>query len=364
MTPRVPLSEEAHHAEAARLEEKGFFAAIYKDGKTVQRESKDIKDFAPLVTDASVAWIDYIVDDLEKESVGAAATHGFSELLVKNLLQNQWSGYEDFGTEMGIIIPAVRVEAFDVQLVPLLIILKRNLILTLHTIESKRFFRVRRYAETLLRKLPPNAPQNDKITLLLCRIIEESNARNFDHLREIEQQGDRMSKELSDPKTPREVLGPKIYQMKHALIQYLGGLWATVDALNSLRYGDADLLTDDPRILDRISGLVGDVHAQIGLAEHLSEVLASGLEVLQSIYNNQLQILNNRMALLVAYLTIVGTALLVPNTIATVAGNSMFGFNAGDENWYLALIVGSTVVATALSWYFVKRMGWLPKAPD
>ncbi len=59
-------------------------------------------------------------------------------------------------------------------------------------------------------------------------------------------------------------------------------------------------------------------------------MLASGLEVLQSIYNNQLQILNNKLALLGAYLAIIGTALLVPNTIATVAGNSMFRFEAGD----------------------------------
>jgi hypothetical protein len=34
-----------------------------------------------------------------------------------------------------------------------------------------------------------------------------------------------------------------------ALILYLGGLWATVDALSSLRYGDAELLTDDEKIL-------------------------------------------------------------------------------------------------------------------
>ena len=346
------------------LEERGFCAAVYENGETQKKESHNIADFAPMMQNAAVAWVDYIIDDIQKGSVETAKQFGFSETVVKNLTQNTLSNnYEDFGNEIGILLPAMRVDGFEVHHDPLIILIKKNLLVTMHTIETKRFFRVRRYAETLLKKIPKAGPQNDKMTLLLCRIIEENNARNFEHLREIEQLGDKMSKDLSDTSTSREKIGPQIYQMKHALIEYLSGLWATVDALNSIRYGDADLLTDDPRILDRISGLVGEVQGQIGLAEHLSEVLASGLEVLQSIYNNQLQIINNRMAFLVAYMTILGTALLVPNTIATVAGNSMFGFNAGDESWYLALIIGSTVVATVASWYFVKKMGWLPKTP-
>jgi magnesium transporter len=289
---------------------------------------------------------------------------GFSELLVKNLLKSARSGYEDFNNEMGLFLPAIHVEGFEVTLRPMLILLRKNLLVTLHTSETTRFFRVRRYATTLLKKLPPRMKQNDRMTMLLIRIIDESNARNFDYLQVIEEHGDQLSQELASSKTSRELIGNKIYMMKHALIVYLSGLWATVDTLGSLRYGDADLITDDPKIIDRISGLIGEVHAQIGLAEHLSDVLASGLEVLQSIYNNQLQILNNRLALVVAYLTIIGTALLVPNTIATVMGNPMFTFRPEDTGWYLYLIVGSTIVATIFSWWAVDRLGLLPKSPD
>ena len=39
-----------------------------------------------------------------------------------------------------------------------------------------------------------------------------------------------------------------------------------------------------------------DVQRHIQLSEHMSEVLSSGLEVTQSIYNNQLQAINNRFA--------------------------------------------------------------------
>jgi magnesium transporter len=256
------------------------------------------------------------------------------------------------------------MQGFDVRLEPLFILLNEKAIVTLHTREVKRFFRMRRYAETLLRKIPPDLTPKDKITLLLIRIIDENNSRNFDYLAEIEEHGDQLSRELTDPKTPRAIMAQKIYEMKHALIVYLGGLWATVDTLSSLRYGDAELLSDEDKILDRINALIGEVHAQIGLAEHLSEVLASGLEVLQSIYNNQLQVLNNRLAMLVAYLTIIGTALLVPNTIATVAGNPMFHFTEKDIPLYLGTIVVSTIVATILSWWVVKKAGWLPSQVD
>lgn len=119
--------------------------------------------------------------------------------------------------------------------------------------------------------------------------------------------------------------------MKHALITYLNALWETVDVIHDVRYGDAELLTDEPDLLHRVGLLVEDVERQIGLAEHLSEVLASGLEVLQSIYNNQLQVLNNRMALIMTYLPILGTAVLVPNTLATIFGNSAFAMTPEDR---------------------------------
>ncbi len=340
------------------------FCAIWKNGKTEHLRSETLKDFAPMIKKSSVVWVDYIVEDFEKEAVSTAVSLGFSENLVKSLLENIRSGYEDLDTEMGLLLPAIHVKGFEVILEPQLILIRDKMVYTVHTRETTRFFHVRRYAETFLKKLPKKMPQNDKLTMILIRILDESNARNFDHLQEIEEGGDELSQILSDTKASRVMVGEKIYAMKHALIVYLSGLWATVDALNSLRYGDATLITDDQKILDRLSGLVGEVHAQISLAEHLSEVLASGLEVLQSIYNNQLQILNNRLALLVAYLTIIGTALLVPNTIATVLGNSAFQMGPGDVGWYVALLAISTIVATFVSYYAVKKAGLLPKRAD
>jgi magnesium transporter len=341
------------------LEEKAFCALLQPGG--IQRfESGSVGVFCDPVKLAHIGWIDSVVDDMDRDLLPAATALGFSELLVKNLEKSPKSGYEDFNTEMGLVVPAITMEGFDVRLEPLYILINEKVIVTIHTREVKRFLRLRRYAETLLRKIPQDLPPKDKMTLLLVRIIDENNARNFDYLAEIEEHGDRLFQVLSDPKTPRSVIAPRIYEMKHALILYLGGLWATVDALSSLRYGDPELLTDEDRILERVNALIGAVQAQIGLAEHLSEVLASGLEVLQSIYNNQLQIMNNKLAKLVAYLTIVGTALLVPNTIATVAGNQMFAFGPQHVPLYLGTIIVSTVVATFVSWWVLRKYGLLP----
>lgn len=148
--------------------------------------------------------------------------------------------------------------------------------------------------------------------------------------------------------------------MKHSLISYLNALWRTLDVLNSLRHGDADTITDNNKVLVKIGLLADDVNRQISTAEHTSDVLASGLEVLQSLYNNQLQTLNNRMTLAVAWLTILGTALLVPNTIATFYG-SIQGLDDKNLIWYTTITIVATINATMLAYWWVQKKVIMPK---
>lgn len=348
----------------------GFCATRSKSG-TQSKCSKNLEEFLPLIEEATIAWVDYIVDDFEKEAAKTAAKAGFSESLVTRLLKNigdkahARGGYEDVGAEMGLLLPSINVVGFQVTVKPLLILLKKNLVLTIHTMDLTHFFQLHRYAGGFLKKLPEKLQQNDWLTLLLIRIIDENNSMNFEQVAEIDEASDEVSRDLADTSFSRSLIGGKIYQMKHALVSYLLGLWATVDALSSLRYGDADLITENTRLLDKIGALINDVHVQIGLAENLSQVLASGLEVLQSIYANQLQLINNKITLMVGVLTIIGTALLVPNTIATVfSQTNVFQFTPADMGWYLSIIIGSTVIATAAAWWWVKKIGFLPKSPD
>jgi magnesium transporter len=152
-----------------------------------------------------------------------------------------------------------------------------------------------------------------------------------------------------------------IYGVKHALVAYLNSLWRSIDVLNSLRYGDADVISKNTKVLAKIAILIDDVNRHINNAEHTAQVLSSGLEVVQTIYNNQLQTVNNRMTLVTAWLTILGTALLVPNTIATIF-SSIMGINMGTLFWYTNTIALATVGATLFAYWWVRKRVIMPRS--
>lgn len=341
-----------------------FCVAVSSSGDIFKGDAELPGSFIEVLSKSALAWVDYWTGDFAKEAPVAAARLGFSDMLISSIIDSP-SNYQDLGTEMGLKLRSIQIRHFDVQPHPLLLLLKKNFILTIHPLAvDRRFARVRRYADTFLKKSPPDAPAEDKITMLLMRLIDENNDSNFEHLRQVEELGDELNRKLIDTTSPRDKLGLDIYHVKHALITYLNALWETVDVLHDLRYGDAEIISNNLGLLDKMSILAEDVNRQIGLSEHLSEVVASGLDVMQSIYNNQLQIVNNRLALVLTYLTIVGTAVLVPNTLATIFSSSAFNLESGDVWWYVTMLVVSTVAATWLAYWWVKKMGWMPKKPD
>ena len=105
--------------------------------------------------------------------------------------------------------------------------------------------------------------------------------------------------------------------------------------------------------------LSADLTRQISISEQMSSVLASGLEVMQSIYNNQLTQLNNRFSLLAVWMALVGTAFLVPNTIATVFGTPI----AEHLDWRIQLIIITfmTLLSVVVVYWVMKRKGLFPK---
>jgi magnesium transporter len=356
-------------ANSANAFEKHWFCvSLSSDGRVTMQDADSPECFLKDLQDSLLAWVDYRTADFEKDVRRGAATLGFSSQLVDALVDNPRLLYEDYAVETGIKLPSIQIrlnDEIDVQSHPTLLLLRRNFILTVHPIlVDRRFTRLRRYSETIFKKVPIDICAEDKLTMLLIRIVDQNNDRNFEHLRQIEGRGDDLNRILMDPQTPRALLGPQIYNMKHALITYLDALWETVDVLHDLRYGDAELLTNDPSLLNRVGYLADDVSRQIGLAEHMSDVLASGLEVLQTIYNNQLQAMNNRMAYLMTYLTVLGTAVLVPNTLATIFGNSAFAMDSEDIGWYITMLVGATLLATVLAFWWVRKSGFIPKKMD
>lgn len=361
ISPVQPPVNDAHDCRANLP--KAVCVSLPHDGKPVRIVGDSPSEFISTLQNSVVAWVNFPVCDLAKDGSAIATMLGFSASLVPEVLKGYHASFEDRETEIGIMVPSVKITGLNLQSFPLLILVRKDLIVTIHNEEVVRLVQFARYADTFMRKLPTSMPLQDKLTMLLVRILDENNSRNFEYLREIEEQGDGLSRMLLDNTRARIEIGKQIYDLKHTLITYLNTLWRTLDVLHSLRYGDAALISDSPKMLSQIGLLVEDMNRQISLSEHMSEVLASGLEVLQALYNNQLQVLNNRMALTMTWLTILGTAVLVPNTLATVFG-SLVGLDTQILMWYLLILVVTTAEATYLAYWWVKKKVNLPRGPE
>jgi len=341
----------------------GILVALTHEGKTVRMCANRPEEFLHTIDATAISWVNFCVDSIEDDGLKIASLFGFSTNLYQSLLTQEYSAYDDRDTELGLKIPAVSIEEDKVKILPVLILVKRGLILTLHTEKIIRFFRFGRYADIFFKKIPKSASLEDKNTIILARLLDENNTRNFEYLAKIEMRAEKLNDLMATSETPGVRMAQEIHKVKKMLITYMYGLWATLDVLNTLRYGDADLITDAPKLLGKITLLVEDVNRQIGLTEHMSEVLSSGLEVVQTIYNNQLQQLNNRITWIAAWLAILSTAAIVPNTIATILGSSIWGLEPGNH-WhmfvYLCLITIPTLWATFAVYTWVKQFAKLP----
>jgi magnesium transporter len=339
-----------------------FCITLSPDGRIDRLSERPLEDYLPAINGATIAWIDFSTKDDEKDIEHIAQLAGFTKVPIPKLTHGFYSAYEDYDTELGIMLPSVTVKGEKMDVHPLFILIRDNLVLTVHSEEINRLLRFSRYAQPFFKRIAA-ADTPDKITMTLERIIDENNDRNFEYLREIEMHGDAISKSLIEESVAKRKVAHDIYRMKHVLIDYLNVLWSTKDVVDSLRYGDADLITNDEKLLGRIGILSDNIDRHIELSEQMSNVLASGLEVMQSIYNNQLQHLNNRFALVTAYLTVLGTAFLVPNTIATIAGSGIMEGTMAAQWWYVPLLAVSTIVATLVSFLWVLHV-WKKKEED
>ncbi|HUR68892.1 MAG TPA: CorA family divalent cation transporter [Candidatus Thermoplasmatota archaeon] len=339
----------------------GFMVSV-ANGKPTRLDAPRVHDMVRGLHEAEVAWLNFEVDDLEADAQRIASILGFSGTLIESLIRTELSEYEDRDTELGMLLPIIRIENLAVEVQPLLMLVRDNFVLTMYQRgKVTRFRKFARYAETAMRKIPQDYNTPDKLTVLVTRLLDENNTRNFDGIRRIEELGEKIAGDLIQEDLDRRSLAPRIYEMKRALIQYLDGLWASLDVIQSLRHGDAELISDDAQLLARVALLGDDVQRHIQLSEHMSEVLSSGLEVMQSIYNNQLAVLNNRMNFVITWLTVLGTAVLVPNTIATVFAAWPGGTPVTDPRVYLMIMLAATLASTLWAWMWVRRKAPIPR---
>ena len=222
-------------------DESSFCVTLKEGGKTGRTTDSSPEEYLAAIQDSTVAWADFAVKDLEQELEGIGISMGFQRIPYQKLLSGFYSSYEDYDTELGIMLPAVSMTENDMAVHPIVILIRGNFIVTIHREGMNRLLKFSRYAQPFFKKIAADSTP-DRVTLVLERIIDENNDRNFDYLRGIEAHGDSISKSLIEEKISKQQIAKDIYNMKHVLINYLNVLWATKDVIESLSTGILTLL--------------------------------------------------------------------------------------------------------------------------
>jgi magnesium transporter len=313
-----------------------------------------------LTKESRLSWFNFVIGDI---SLGTEKVANELKLTLPPsiLLSGYLSNYEDKSDILGMMLPIVRAEKGEITTTPLLIYLVKNRLVTIHDEYTEHLLRLSQYSDSFMSKLPMGGGWQDPQTFLLARVIDEIAERNFRALRAIIEQAEMIQLELARTQTPPKRLSLEIFTIKQSVLTFLNAVWAIRDVVHSLRYGDADMVSDNAEVLVKFDIILADLDRQLSMAEHVLEVLAGGMSVLQTMFQANLQSVSNLMTSVLLWLTIFGTAILLPNTLATIYGIPFLPFDPEGGNWiFIALSLAlSTVLGTWIVYYYVKRV-WKP----
>ena len=339
-----------------------ILVSIERSGNIAKHYDMVMSKAIEMVALGRFTWVDHTASDIE-DAAEVASGFGFSQVLMESLSTDKLSEYVDLETELGMRIPSVRVERPEPEIEPTYFLVRDNLILTIHGVEASHLMQFSRYADTYLRKMNLSMTLSGRRTTFLIRLLDENCNDHFDQIRFIEDHADSVGYDLSEMSIHVKDVGKRIFQVKHTTIVYLSTLWHLLDVINSLRFGDAELIDDNQKILGRLNLMSENVSRQVELAENMSEVLVSGMDVLQALYNNQLLMINNRMILALTWMTVLGTALLVPNTLATIF-SYVIGLDLPIMIWSVSVILMATTTMSLLAYWWTKSWTVVPRSPD
>ena len=322
-------------------------AAITKDGVPLKDNVSSIRDIRPNIDEYSLSWLECVVDDVKTGSKEIAKEFGIP-LEPASVLGGYYSNYEDAGDVLGITVPLIKFSGGTVDALSVLIYIARDKIISIHDEEAEKLLRLSGFAEGIMKKLP-NSKESwaDRQTILFARIIDEISERNYDTLRLIVEKAQTLEIEMTDEKTMSKDIAEEMSNIKRSIITFLTAVWATHTTVHSLRYGDPEMLSDKDEILSRFDIILADLDRQIQLAEQVLEVLATGVNVIQTN-------ITNRLSTIILWLTVIGTAVLVPNTLATVFAiipepTSMFPI-------LLSILIISTLLSSVIAYVGAKRI--------
>ena len=320
-------------------------AGIEEDGIPFKKESIPLEDAAKRVSDGTFTWIECVVDDIVNE------TPKILQKLEINmdpslLLSGYVTAYEDMGDTLGIMLPFILTGDSRTQTSPVLIFVKKDLIVTIHDDYGGKITKLYNYSTSLMRKLPKEQEQwADRQTILLFRLLDEVSETNFSILRTIVEQAEQLELDLAGSRQSDRDVGFELSNMKRSLLTFLNAVWATHDTVRNVKYGDPDMLTDDDDILEKFEVILGRLDRQIQMAENVMEVIATGITVIQTETSNKL-------TKLIVWLTVAATAVLVPNTIATIFGIPGLEFS---WSWIVPILLISTIISAVVTYRWTKQ---------
>ena len=175
--------------------------------------------------------------------------------------------------------------------------------------------------------------------------MDEVSETNFSILRTILEQAEQLEIDLSGSRQTDRNVSDELSNMKRSLLTFLNAVWATHDTVRNVKYGDPDMLTDDDDILEKFEVILGRLDRQIQMAENVMEIISTGVTVIQTETSNQL-------TKLIVWLTVAATAVLVPNTIATVLGIPDLNVSL---TWVVPILIISTVISAVVTYRWTKQ---------
>jgi len=321
-------------------------AGISMQGSSFKLSNIKAEEILSISSSCTVVWTECVVDDLPATAGEVTKALGIT-LDPSVLLASYLSGYEDRGETLGLMLPIIMFVGSKVRISPMLIYIRKDHIVTIQDEQAGKILRLSDYTNTFFRRLPTNPEEwKDRQTTLLIRIIDELSEHNFTVLRMIVETAEQIEIDLAGLRQIPRDLTIEMSNIKTSILTFLNAIWATHTTVHSLRYGDPDMVSDNDTILTKFDVILAGLERQIQMVEHVLEVLTAGMNVLQTE-------VSNKLGSFLLWLTVLGTAVLVPNTLATVYG----AFPASETEMLprLLVLIASTTGATYGSYLFVRK---------
>jgi magnesium transporter len=325
-------------------------AGIEGEGVPFKKESIKLEEAANIVSQCTLTWIECVVDDIVKESPKILEKLGIT-MNTSTLLSGYLTEYEDAGDTLGIMVPFIFTGESRTQTSPCLIFVKKDLILTIHDDYGGKITKLYNYSTSLMRKLP-QAPESwaERQTMLLFRLLDEVSETNFSVLRSIVERAEQVEIDLAGSRQISRDLSLELSNMKRSVLSFLNAVWATHDIIKNLKYGDPDMISDDDDVLEKFEVILGTLDRQIQMAENVLEVISTGITAINTESSN-------RLTKLIVWLTVAATAVLVPNTLATIFGIPDLEIS---YTWVIPVLILATVFSIVVTYRWTKQYRVLP----